>query len=298
MSGKRRAAKHLVLYGSSTFIRRIVGFLMLPIYTRYLTPEDYGIVALLSIMLIAFEAVFGARFVQAIPKFYYDNTDSDWRHSVVSTALQLTSGVSLVGVICIYLTSTQISQVLFDTPEHARLVAIYGVMFLTMAVEYYGYAFIRLLEKPVLYLSTSILRVVLQLITNIYFIVYLDMGVAGVVAGAVTSSLIFFVVMGLYMLRHVGFHYDKTMAMKLIAFSWPLWVSGLALLYVGASNRYFIRLFSDMASVGLFQLASQFGALASALVWMPFSQWWQTERFRLYKRDDHGRRQYSQPYST
>ena len=41
-------------------------------------------------------------------------------------------------------------------------------------------------------------------------------------------------------------------------FSWPLWVSSLASLYIYSSNRYYIRLFGSMDQVGYYELAARF----------------------------------------
>ena len=43
---------HSSIYGIGTVVSQIVAFIMLPIYTRYLTPEDYGVVELLSMARI------------------------------------------------------------------------------------------------------------------------------------------------------------------------------------------------------------------------------------------------------
>ena len=41
--------KHSVVYGIPDLVRKSVGFLMIPVYTRFLTPDDYGIMSLLML---------------------------------------------------------------------------------------------------------------------------------------------------------------------------------------------------------------------------------------------------------
>lgn len=90
----------------------------------------------------------------------------------------------------------------------------------------------------------------------------------------------------LYTLYHTGFHTNKLLAIKILKFSWPLWISGMVGLYIGSSNRYFIRIFSSLDEVGLFELAAKFGAIVGVLIWSPFAQYWQTERFSIAKNDN------------
>ena len=60
------------LYAIGTVARQLVGFLMLPIYTRYLSPADYGAVGLLTLTLALLEPFLGMRLGGAISKFYFD----------------------------------------------------------------------------------------------------------------------------------------------------------------------------------------------------------------------------------
>ena len=48
-----------ILYGLSSASAQLIGFLLLPLYTKYLTPEDYGILAMLTIVTALFVPLFG-----------------------------------------------------------------------------------------------------------------------------------------------------------------------------------------------------------------------------------------------
>ena len=65
---------------------KFIGFLMLPIYTRYLTPEDYGVAALLMLAIVITEVVVGMRMGQAIFRHYFLAKDQSEKKSVLSTA--------------------------------------------------------------------------------------------------------------------------------------------------------------------------------------------------------------------
>ena len=57
----KKALNHTAIYGAADILRKIVGFLMLPIYTRYLTPADYGVVELMKMTIAIVEIVIGMR---------------------------------------------------------------------------------------------------------------------------------------------------------------------------------------------------------------------------------------------
>lgn len=287
-TGKKQAAKHIAIYSVGSIIRQLAGFIMLPIYTSYLTPSDYGVVGLLVVMISLFELVIGARFAQAVPKFYYESEEKSWQSTVVSTALLVTLSVSAVATGLVALSSKPIAVVLFGSGEYQTHVALYCVLLLTSAIEAYGLTFLRLKEKPILFVTNSIAKLIIQLALNILFVVHYEMGVMGVIYSALLSSFTISIWIAAYIVFNTGIKFSATLTKRLFKFSWPLWLAGIAGLYVASSNRYFIRIFSDLEQVGLYELATKFAMILPMLIWNPFSQWWQTERFKLYQSEDKG----------
>lgn len=283
-----RAAKHIATYATGNIVRQLAGFVMLPIYTSYLTPGDYGVVGLLVVMVALFELVIGARFAQSIPKFYYDQSTPEGRNQVVSTALMMTSAVSVVSTLLVASGSSIIAEVLLGSVDYQEHVALFGVTLLTAAIEAYGLAYFRLQEKPVLFVVNSVSKLVVQLSLNIYLVVHLEMGVMGVIVSNLMASAAFAIFAACYIFWHTGFGFNSGIIVSLFRFSWPLWLAGLASLYIGSSNRVFIRIFSSLDEVGLFELAWKFAAILPMLVWRPFAQWWQTERFKIYHQEGNG----------
>lgn len=282
-SGVRRLLGHASIYALGNISRQLVGFLMLPVYTRYLTPADYGVIGLMTFSISLIELVFGARLAQAIPKYYFDTHDAKEQARVVSTALIITGCVSTVTTIAIVLLREPVSQGVFGTTQFGAIVGLFAVQILTQAMEYYALVYLRLQQRPWFYISASLAKLVVQLSFNIWFVVFMEMGVLGVAYSAMLSSSIFALLLVAYTLRHVGWGFDSALAKKMIIFCWPLWLAGFAGLYIGSANRYYLRIFSTLDEVGLFELAAKFGIILSVLIWEPFATYWQVERFKYYQ---------------
>ena len=287
MSSTGTLIKHSSIYAIGTISRQLIGFIMLPIYTRYLTPADYGVVALLSISFVIVERLFGARLAEAIPKFYYaaQKEDSDPK-VIVSTALAVTAVVSFVATMMLMIFRDEFSSVVFGTVEYGIVVAVFAITLLTSALESYALVYIRLLQKPILFVSMNICKLILQIALNIWLLIFLELGVFGVAISAAVSSVIFALILMVYTISHTGFSLKASVARKMVLFAWPLWLSGLAGIYIWSSNRYFIRIYGSLDDVGIFELAGKFSSLLMVLCWGPFFQYWQTERFSLYYKEN------------
>lgn len=280
--------KQVAIYFAGTLIGQVTGFIMLPIYTSHLTPADYGVVGLLITMLSIMGLLFGARFSQALPKFFYENKDTSYQKSLISTALISSILVSLLFYFAIRPFSSSISNVLFGTEGYQHLLDIYLVTLITVGVERYGLSYIRIKEWPILFVSASVVKLILQLSLNIYLIVYQGMGALGIIISSVTASSIYAIFYIAIIFADVSIRFSREIFKKLLIYSWPLWIAGLGALYISASSRISIRYFSSLDDLGLYELAAKFASVIPMLIWRPFSQWWQTERFKLYNSHDKG----------
>jgi O-antigen/teichoic acid export membrane protein len=79
-------AKHTVIYGVGVGLNRLAGFLMLPIYTRFLTPADYGVLELLSTTVEVIGMIAGVGLVSGIFKFHAEQDNPGDKREIVSTA--------------------------------------------------------------------------------------------------------------------------------------------------------------------------------------------------------------------
>jgi len=259
---------------------------MLPVYTRFLTPSDYGVVGLMVFAISLVELALGVRLQWAIPKYYFDTKDKHTQSSIVSTAMIITGAISGAAAILLVLFRKPLSQSLFGSSDFATIFGLFSVLLLTQSLEQYALVYLRLQQRPWFYISINLFKLLMQLGLNIWFVVYLEMGALGVAVSAMISSSMFALLQLAYTLRHVGWNYSNEIAGKMIRFCWPLWISGFAGLYIGSANRYYLRIFSSLDEIGLLELATRFSAIISMLVWDPFATFWQVERFKYYQRDN------------
>jgi len=283
MSGTRRLLRHSSIYALGSILKNLVGFLMLPLYTRYLSPADYGVISLMLLMLSLFELLFGGRLGYALPKMYAEDVSEAGRRRLISTALIFMTAVGVLSSLAVFSARAPLSSLVFGTTGYTMLVAYFSIMVLTQSLETHGLDYIRLEQRPWLFMGMSLLKLVIQLSLNVWFIVGLHQGVMGVALSTAASSAITALILLIYTIAKTGIGYDHTLARRMLAFSWPMWFGGLAGLYIGSSNRYFMRIFGTMDDVGLYSLAERFSGVMTMLIWQPFQQYWMVESFKYYQ---------------
>src|SRR5256714_13972332 len=119
--------RHSAVYGLGSIVARILGVLLLPLYTRYLSPSDYGLIE----TLVALSAVLTALVAQAMKsaffRFYFDSAELARRLLVVRTAVWYVMAASTAVTVAGIALASQVLRLLFGTHGHPRLL-IAGVI--------------------------------------------------------------------------------------------------------------------------------------------------------------------------
>ncbi len=286
MSGVgQRIVKHSFVYGIHVVLRRVASILMLPVYTRYLTPADYGTLELLSITTEVAALVLGIGLNAALFKFFSDAESDEERSAVISTILILVillflSGAA-VGIAC----AGPLSALVFGTVEYAGLFRVVFMTFFFLAVTQVGLRHLQAHQRSGFFVLVGLGLVALQLSLNVYFLVARGLGIrallyGNLIAQAVTATLL----MGA-MVREVGVRFSVPLVRPLVRYGAPLIVVNLCAFVYTFGDRYFLNQFASTADVGLYSLAYRFGFMLTFLL-QPFNRMWAAERFEVAKRPE------------
>lgn len=276
----RRFLKTSSIYALANILRNVVGFIMLPIYTNYLTPEDYGIVSLMAFFVSVVGLILGARLGQAISKFYFNQDCDKERNVIVSTALIITVLISSLSTFFIIYFSTDFSELLFGKKGLEIVFILLSLAVIFQAMETTAMDYIRIKDLVGLYFGISIFKLIIQVLLNVLFLVVLTKGLLGISMASALSGGIVAGGCAIFVLVKVGIKVNRIYARQMVVFCWPLWVSGLVYLYIGSSNKFFLRAFSDVSDIGLLALAERFSGIIVMIVWQPIYQQWSIDRFR------------------
>lgn len=287
MSGiARKTVQHAGIYAIGNILRNIVSIVMLPIYTRYLTPADYGVLELLSMMLDFTSIVLGMRLGEAIFRYYCSASGEDEKNSVISASLFLAIVFNGIGVLVIILASSPIAGFLFDDTKYTQYISLIAFSLLFQVLIEVVMTYFRAKQAPWLFLFFSIFKLILQLSLNIYFVVFKGLHVEGVIYGALISGGVTALVLLVYTIRSAGITTSWKMIKSLTGYSIPLMLAGAGSFYIGFGDRYFLRVFIDLAEVGVYSLGYKFGFILMFLAWNPFQSIWDSLRYEVYKKEN------------
>lgn len=278
----RKTATHSAIYAIGTIISRLTGLVMLPIYTRYLSPADYGVIELLSMAIEITGILVGLRISQAMFRFYILEEDGDEKKKIVSTVLLTALAASFSGASILYIAAEPLSALIFGSSEYQYEFQLFSFTLITNAVISVGQAYMRARQKPILYVLIGTITLVIQVVLNVIFVVMMEMHVKGVIYSALGSGAVVAIGYLLYIFSSVGFYFSGTIARRLISFIAPLILASLGAFYVAYADKYFIRMFGSLTEVGLYALAARVTAIIG-MVYQSFNSSWSADRFEIVK---------------
>jgi len=281
----RETFTHGLIYGIGQTLASAAGFLLIPLYTNYLNSAEYGVLTLLTTTATVLTAIFVLGLNSALFRSYYDYDDAGQRGVVVSTSLVLLILSDLTFISLGTLFSQQLSQLILGSPEYAPYLVL-ALWTAGMAIlQTIPFAIFRAERRSIQYSVVNIVMLVVRLGLIIYLVAAAHQGVWGVVQGNLWASVLSTAVL-FWMIRHsLRPAFSQVEARKMFAYGLPLVVVNLTGQVMFMSDRYFLRAFSDLSEVGIYNLSNQFGSLVMILIGAPLKLIWPPMMFAVEKEE-------------
>ncbi|CAN5290113.1 oligosaccharide flippase family protein [soil metagenome] len=259
----RRLGKHSAIYGLGGLVSRILAVLLLPLYTRYLTPSDYGKVETLIALTTVAGIALRMGITSAFFRFYFDSSEPERRRIVLRTSFWFTMTMATVGLLVGLALSREISTVLFGSSDDTELVAAALVgLWAGMNYEQLTSLF-RVEERSVAFVCASLANILLTVGATLVLVVALDAGPVGVIVGNFTGTmLVYFTLVG-YRREQLGLQLDRGLLREMNRFGLPLMPTALFLWTTNFSDRLFLVKLANTAEVGVYSVGVR---IASAMV--------------------------------
>jgi len=269
-------ARKSFIYGLGTMLLRSISLLVLPLYTRYLTPADYGIVALASTLTSLMSLVFSLSLPNAINRFFFLEEAGRTRRRMSGTIWLAMVTIALVLSVILDLTSAPLFGIIAPQLPFTPYVR---VAIWTAFLSLFGQVPLGLLqvkEKPAEYVWWTSIALVLTVALTVLFVVVLRKGAYGYLLATLVANALLTVPYVVLTLRDAEVSINGAYLKRALAFSLPLVPHGLASWALSVSDRAILQLYVSLSAVGLYSLGYQFGSImimasgAISTAWWPF----------------------------
>jgi O-antigen/teichoic acid export membrane protein len=256
-------ARHSAIYGLGSLVSRFIAVLLLPVYTRFLTPADYGLIETLIALSAILTVLLAAGVKSAFFRFYFDEKDHAGQLRVIRTSFWFTMVMGTAGLVAGLILAGPISQFLFGTSSHANFVrAAFVGLWAHVNYEQVTSLF-RVEQRSVAYLIATLINLGLTVGATLLLVVVWDVGPVGVIVGNFTGTLLVYLGLLAYRREQLGLEWDRELLREMNRFGMPLVPSALFLWALNFSDRFFLVKLSGPREVGLYSIGVR---MASAII--------------------------------
>lgn len=285
----RDLIKHSGIYGLGQVLGRLASIVMLPVQTRYLTPADYGTIAILDLTATLLSILIAGGITSALIRYHQESTTPEGESTVWWTGLTVVGVLMAFIILPALLFRNSLAAVTLGPQETSG-----GFFFvLVLATLWFGVlsqvatVYFRIRMWSWLNVALALVSLFFNVGLNLYFLVVREWGITGILVGNLVTLVAFSSVRLIIVMRSCGrFRFDAPLAWRLLRFGTPIVATLLLATSMHQADRYLLRQFVDLDTVGVYSLAYQIGQGISSLFLIPFSAVWGVTMYDIAKQAD------------
>ncbi len=253
----KTVAKGSLVYGFGNMSVKLVGLVLIPIYTneKFLSVSDFAVVGIIDITAQLLVSLLGLSLSQALTRWYYEKEYAGKQKSMfysVFAFLMMFTGLSLL-VFSSF--SKNISQLLFGSERfNLALTLMMGSSVMQIWIALLQ-TLMKIQQKPVLFTITNIFKLLLTLLLTIVFVVYMGIGIEGIYKAQIYGSLLFFLLTAKYLFANIEFKLDFRLIKEMLRFSFPLILASTSGILISIMDKYILNYLATREEVGIYVFA-------------------------------------------
>ncbi|MDD5888629.1 MAG: oligosaccharide flippase family protein [bacterium] len=261
MSKKTTLMKNTVIIFCGKVCTQLISFFLLPLYTGYLSTNDYGIVDLITTYITLLVPIITLELEMSIFRYLVDSRGNNRETKKLMSNNFFILLVALSSFLVIYC----IALLFFDFDF--KWLILVDIIICTLSGNFLQVA--RGMGKTLDYSISCLITGAFTIVSNIFLIAVLGLGARGMIISMMLANglgaLYLFVRLKLYKL--VDFKLvDKSLIKEMYRYSIPLVPNGISWWIVNVSDRSIISWVLGTASNGLYAVSNKFPTILSSLL--------------------------------
>ena len=257
--------KNTIIYSLGRILPQAINFVLLPIYSEYLSPSQYCIIESMLVLSTILTIIFSFATERSMFRVYYDYKEEEDKKKFIgnTTILIAISATFFLGLT--FILHTPISKIYSEIPFNPYF--IYAILIAyTTAFSYITQTLFQVKENALAFFITSVIAFLIEILLTIYFVIITKEEAIGLLKAKLIANTLMFPLYLYIIKRSSIFQIDKSIIKNIFSFSLPMLPSLLTSWVMNMSNRVFIENYFTLQEVGIFSMASKLSSIASILL--------------------------------
>jgi len=261
--------KDTIIYSISAFANKFVGFLLLPLYTKLLTPNEYGIWGIIEITITLISTLLLLGQNQAFIRFYHEK-EVDFRtlfSSQLTFLFGIATGTSILGELLAPNLAQYFQKPVFFLDIFRVMFIIIGLRVLTLFL----FDSLRARGESLVYTTLNLIRFFVLLMSNIVFLLIFDLKIKGILLAALIADMSSLFILLVKTRPFFRWSFDGELLKQGLKFGFPFIIGSMAWMFLNVGDRYILKFLAGYKSVGIYSTGYKFANVINLLFIQPFS---------------------------
>ena len=267
--------KDTLIFGLGNLGTKLILFLMVPLYTNYMSEAEYGIADLVFTIAQLMAPFISVVIFDAVIRFglsSYEKKEDVLLVGVVVWGASVVLGLILTPVIGLY-------KAMAEWKWYLYAYVIFNI------ADSIGYCYLKAKGKNKTYALLSVIQTGMMASLNVFFLVYRSMGIRGylmayIISESVVDVCLFFAADVSSDLKKARF--DRELFRKMVLFSSPLILNNVSWWVIQSSDKVMVEAMVSAVALGIYTAAAKIPALINVMVTI-FQQAWGISAVREFE---------------
>lgn len=256
MASLKSLAKGSFILLISNIVLKAINFLLLPLYTSYLSPSDYGIVDLALTAISLCVSLFSLCLDTGFFTFFYDKDTDEYKKQVFNTTFFTTLIISFIPMLGIFF-AKNLSFLLFKD-NYSNIIVLMIISICSTLLTLIPIAQIKIENKMSVFGIINIVIGICSVGLNILMVTKLKLGYLALIITNVTVAIIQFISYIIIVRKKISIKYfNKDLIRDILIYTLPLIPATISSWILDLSDRYFINNYYTTYEVGLYGVANK-----------------------------------------
>jgi len=271
-----KISKKSFAYFIANSIQSFIGIITLPLYTRFLTPNDYGICGITASITSFLTAFYLLGLMAAYNRFYFNyKVDSEKQNKYISTIVYFIIFYGLLLTLILTIFGGPLEVFTEGVPFYPYIILAIWSSYFTLIIQLRLQLY-RTEQKSKKYTALFVADIFFRTILSIYFVVFLKKGALGFIAGGLISSFVFSLISMWLVRRHIVRAFDTNGLKASLKYGLPLVPHQIGTWMFNLSDRLILNKLISTSEVGLYSVGNRVStlmhmvAMSINFAWSPF----------------------------
>lgn len=252
--------KNTTYYTVGTVLPKVGSFIFLPIYLKYLTPGEYGIITSLLVLNGVLSITFSLSLPRALYRVYYDYKTADEKRILIGTVIISVLTFSFIQFGLLNIFHHQVEKI-YPSIKFYPFYFLSILSVLMTSLQTIPQSLLQIKEKALTFISLSTSFFFLKNLLILFMIVFQKKGVIGYLQAEIISDSLLLLIYFIVIRNDISLRWDYKVFRNVIFFSLPILPGILSAWVLNLSDRIFIARYYTTYDVGIYSLGYQIAGL-------------------------------------